>query len=318
MFDYEVKIADSPQEIEKALRLRFEVFKLEMVKGAAGDFDTNLDTDEYDRLCKHLVVIDRSTNEVVGTYRLLVGQDARGRISFYSEKFFDIANIKRLDGQVLELGRSCVRAGYRDQMVINLLWSGIAAYIKERNVKYLFGSVRLTTVDPHEVSAAFDLIKKRYYAQPEFRVMPWPQNAFKGLDEGVEVKGSAAVMRGLPPLIKGYLMLGVKVCGPPAVNPDFGSIVFFILLGIEKMSPSYKKAFLRDIDRTRQLKQLTCYVPDKSSHAVPYHMVVYPLGHNPEPGCELPGTGKTAEGLEFPDYGLLPGFEADIQHKVIP
>lgn len=243
MFDYEIKIATDSSDIEKALRLRFEVFKLEMGNALDRDFNRRLDVDEYDKFCEHLIVIDKSNNQVVGTYRLLFSSKADKRIGFYSEKFFNITNIKKLNKEMLELGRSCVHKDYRDHLVINLLWSGIARYIQEHNVKYLFGSVRLATTDPKEVSMAFNLIRKRYYASPRFRVKPWPQNSFKGLDEDIELKNPREILRQLPALVKGYLRLGVKVCGLPAMNPDFGSVVLFILLDLERMAPSYRRHF---------------------------------------------------------------------------
>ena len=35
----------------------------------------------------------------------------------------------------------------------------------------------------------------------------------------------------LPPLIKGYIRLGAKVCGPPALDADFGVADFFVAAG---------------------------------------------------------------------------------------
>lgn len=243
MFDYEIKIASCPEELEKALRLRFEIFKLELGKGLNRDFDRQLDEDIYDRFCEHLIVTDKSKDQVVGTYRLLLASRVDKKLGFYSEKFFDITKIKRLRGEMLELGQSCVHRDYRNQFVINLLWIGIARYIKDHDVRYLFGSVRLATIDPQEVSETFRLIEDRYFSLPRFRVTPWPETSFKGLDEDIELKNPKQVLNKLPPLVKGYLRLGVKVCGRPALNPDFGSVVLFILLDIEKMTASYRRHY---------------------------------------------------------------------------
>lgn len=243
MFDYEVKIATGNADIDKALRLRFEVFKLEMGKVISRDFDKQLNVDEYDKFCDHLIVIDKNKNLVVGTYRLLPGSNVDKNLGFYSERFFDIANIKKLKGGMLELGRSCVHKDYRDQLVINLLWTGIANYIKEHKVRYLIGSVRLASVEPKEVSMAFSLIKECYYAPSVFRVKPKPENTFGGLIKDIELTNPDEVLKNLPALVKGYLRLGVRVCGEPAINTDLGSVVLFILLDINRMSPAYKRHF---------------------------------------------------------------------------
>jgi putative hemolysin len=48
----------------------------------------------------------------------------------------------------------------------------------------------------------------------------------------------------LPPLLRGYLRLGARVCGPPAHDPDFGAADFLVLLDLEAMDPRYARHFL--------------------------------------------------------------------------
>jgi putative hemolysin len=246
MFDFEIKIASSKEEIQQALRLRYEVFKLEMGSDLSTKDISELETDIYDKFCDHLIVIDKTINKVVGTYRFILGSRVDKKIGFYSERFFDIRNIKKLASgdEVLELGRSCIHKDYRSRPVINLLWSGIAKYVKDHNVKYLFGSVRFLTQDPTEISKIFKFIKERYYSGPKFRVYPKPENKFKGLRENVEIKNPQEIIRNLPPLVKGYLRAGVVVCGEPALNLDLGSVVIFILLDPQKMPSAYKQHYL--------------------------------------------------------------------------
>jgi putative hemolysin len=265
MFDYEVKIAQNKNEFEQALRLRYEVFIQEMGRDANQSKIALLDIDDYDKLSDHLVVIDKTKNKVVGTYRLLLGykiapirkiypdeMELSGKLNtklgFYSEKFFNIENIKKLAGdeEMLELGRSCIHRDYRDRLVINLLWSGISKYIKDHNVRFVFGSVTLGNSDAIsavEVSRVFKLIKKKFYAHQAYRVYPKEAFIFKGLNKNVKVEDYQDIWRSLPPLVKGYLRAGVVVCGPPAVNPAFGSILLFILLDIKNMSAAYKRHF---------------------------------------------------------------------------
>lgn len=246
MIDFEVKLAQSQKEIEDSLKLRYEIFKIEIGSGPKNKEAEGLETDAYDKFCDHLIVIDKTVDKVVGTYRLLLGSKVDKNLGFYSEKFFDINNIKKLawDYEILELGRSCIHKDYRSRAVINLLWSGIAKYVKDNNVRYLFGPVRLLTHDADEVSRTFRFIKENFYADKEFRVVPRPENEFKGLNENIEIENSAQIYRGLPPLIKGYLRVGVKVCGLPALNPSLDSVVILILLDTEKMSEVYRHHYI--------------------------------------------------------------------------
>ena len=246
MFDFEVKIAQNKKEIDAALRLRYEVFKQEMAQYPESADAPELDEDIYDTVCDHLIVIDKMAEKLVGTYRLLRGSKVDGNLQFYSEKIFDLSNIKKLanNHEILELGRSCIHKDYRTGPVINLLWSGIAKYMKDYNIRYLFGSVRLLSNEPKEVSKTFKFIRERFYAGPELRVSPWPKNKFIGLDHKVKAENPAEIFRKLPPLVKGYLRVGVLVCSLPAFNRDLGSVVIFVLLDTQKISPAYRRHFL--------------------------------------------------------------------------
>jgi putative hemolysin len=78
-----------------------------------------------------LIVRDLKSGDVVGTYRLLCGSEARRHGGFYSEKEFDLSRIKVLDGELLELGRSCARKDFRDRALIPLMWEAIAEQVRK-------------------------------------------------------------------------------------------------------------------------------------------------------------------------------------------
>ena len=69
----EVKLAKNLTELDAAMRLRFEIFNLELQEGLVSSYDRGYDTDAYDAYCEHLIVKDLKSDEVVGTYRLLRG-----------------------------------------------------------------------------------------------------------------------------------------------------------------------------------------------------------------------------------------------------
>src|SRR4030095_576444 len=102
MANFEVKIATEPSEIEQAQRLRFQVFNLELNKGLKTSYERGLDIDDFDPYCDHLIVRDLGSGDVVGTYRLMRGSQARRHIGFYSEKECDRSRLKLLDVDVLD------------------------------------------------------------------------------------------------------------------------------------------------------------------------------------------------------------------------
>jgi putative hemolysin len=200
-----------------------------------------LDVDEFDAYCDHLIVRDLKSGDVVGTYRLLRGAQARRHIGFYSEKEFDLSRIKQCDGELMELGRSCARKDFRDRSLLPLMWEAIAEQVRLHRVRYLFGCGSLYTTEPAEVSAIFSLLKNRYYASEVFRVSPVANCRFVGVLNDMPISDEETLFQKLPSLIKGYLRIGAVVCGPPALDQEFGTADFFLLLDFGTLKEEYLK-----------------------------------------------------------------------------
>ena len=120
---YRVKLATGPSEVESALRLRYEVFSVELSEERPPEDPSRLEFDEYDFLCRHLIVIDRLTSKTVGTYRLSSIEDVAGVDRFYAYNEFSIED---LPAAVLrngvEIGRACIAPEHRNSRVLFLLW----------------------------------------------------------------------------------------------------------------------------------------------------------------------------------------------------
>jgi putative hemolysin len=239
MNNFEVKITTDCREIREAQRLRFQVFNLEMNKGLQASYGRGLDCDDFDAICDHLIVRDLKSCEIVGTYRLLLGSRAEKNGGFYSKREFNLENIKQLDGELLELGRSCVRKDFRDKALIFLMWNAIAEYVKEHRVRYLFGCGSLYTTDVSEVSAYFSMLQRKYYAAEMLRVQPMPEFRCESITENSSAAEDDVLFRKLPSLINGYLKLGAVVCGPPAMDREFGTTDVLLLLDMHKLKREY-------------------------------------------------------------------------------
>ncbi|MEM1317941.1 MAG: GNAT family N-acetyltransferase, partial [Pseudomonadota bacterium] len=85
------RLAITPDEVEQAQRLRYDVFVDEMgAYPSADNLRQRRDHDTYDEVCDHLLVIDEEANDrIVGTYRLLPGRK-RGPHGFYTATEFDL------------------------------------------------------------------------------------------------------------------------------------------------------------------------------------------------------------------------------------
>ncbi len=239
----EVKLATSFAEFDAALRLRFEVFNLELQEGLSASYARGYDTDAYDAWCDHLIVKDVLSDAVVGTYRLLRGSVAARQLGFYSENEFDLDQLKRLPGEVLELGRSCVARSHRSFATINLLWSALMQYAEQRGIRYLFGCASLHSAAAAEVEPLYAYLRKHHFAPEECRVHPLEACRMplrETLDEQFDER---LVRRKLPPLLKGYLRAGALVCGAPAFDAEFGTADVLVLMQMEQMATRYQQHY---------------------------------------------------------------------------
>jgi putative hemolysin len=227
-------LARTPADVEDAQRLRYKVFAEEM-QAAIGGRDTGLDVDEFDALCDHLIVRDADTLRVVGTYRILPPDRARALGRRYSDSEFDLSRLEHLLPAAIEVGRSCVHRDYRTGAAILLLWAGLANYMKAGGYRHLIGCASASLADGgHQAARLRDEVQP-YRAGPESQVfprVPFPH-------ERIE-RAAACVM---PPLIKGYLRLGARVCGEPAWDPDFNTADFLIWLSLDRLHPRYARHF---------------------------------------------------------------------------
>jgi putative hemolysin len=236
--NYVARLAQSVEEVRRAQRLRFEVFNLELNEGLVESHFTGLDIDLFDNVCDHLIVEHLATNEIVGTYRLQTGIHAAANIGYYSEREFDFTPYESLRGEMIELGRACVHAEHRNFNLLHLLWRGIARYACERNARFLVGCSSLTSQDPMEGVAMYKQLRGKRLARPKWRTVPHP--AFR-----VDVDLMSASCTPPPKLMRAYLSIGAKICGPPAMDREFGTIDFLTLLDLHALPTIVRAHFLR-------------------------------------------------------------------------
>ncbi|MCX8566711.1 MAG: ornithine-acyl[acyl carrier protein] N-acyltransferase [Glomeribacter sp. 1016415] len=222
-------------EVRAAQRLRYMVFAEELgarVGGAPG-----LDSDEFDAHCDHLLVRDPQTFEIVGTYRVLPPHRAMRLGRLYAQGEFNIEQLAPLRHKMVEVGRSCVHRDYRRGMVIMSLWTGLAEYMLRHGYETMLGCASVSVADGgHFAANLYRTLEAESMTTAQFRAFPRVALPIDSLQTGASVA--------LPPLIKGYLRLGAKICGAPAFDPAFNTADFLTLFNLSEINPRYAKHFL--------------------------------------------------------------------------
>lgn len=230
-----VRLAETAADLRAAQRLRYQIFALEQGAQLSGA-KTGYDADHFDAHCEHLLVFAEGQPEPVATTRFMNSAAAQAAGGFYSEQEFQLDAIRKLPGNLLELGRTCVAAEYRDGSVIAKLWQGLGAYLEQHPVDYIFGCASIAWGDdgamPHALMARF---RGRYMSEAELRVQPR-----LSLPAAASDNVTALV---IPPLLKAYVAMGAKVCGEPYWDEAFQVADLFMLLPIASMDARYKRRF---------------------------------------------------------------------------
>ncbi len=234
---YIVKTATNANEIDELLKLRHRVFMAEL-QGKRKLF--RIELDRLDLACDHLMILDRATGRAVGTYRLLSSLFFE---EFYSEGEFELSQVKELPGIKLELGRACIDIPHRTGPVIQLLWRGIAEYMKKTDARWLLGCSSIQIQDTDAIrNATFAL---RNSGQTEESLGIFPKRGYRPDEFGIDLTtlSGTDTLPELPPLLVTYLKAGAKLGPTPAIDRDFNCIDFFTLLDREAMSPLFKRKF---------------------------------------------------------------------------
>jgi putative hemolysin len=233
---YATRIVREAADVRAAQALRFEVFNLELNEGLDQSHASGLDVDPFDAVCDHLVVEHRPTGRIVGTYRLQTGANAAARLGYYCAQEFRFEVYESMRPETIELGRACVDRQHRNLAVLGLLWKGIADYARENGARYLFGCSSLTAQDPAVGASAYADMCRKHLVAPDLRTSPLP-----AFECSLAQLAEEPVI--IPKLLRAYLTLGAKICGPPALDRHFKTIDYLTLVDLETLHPLAKQRF---------------------------------------------------------------------------
>jgi putative hemolysin len=138
------------------------------------DHGLEIEADDFDRNCEHLMLLDRTrgadlTERLVGVYRIMNRSGAEAAGGFYTASEFDLAPLLATGRPMMELGRSCpaqtLPGGGGD--VLSLASSGAACDAAGCGNSLWDGSFAGT--DPSKFKAPLSLLGREHLAQAALR-----------------------------------------------------------------------------------------------------------------------------------------------------
>jgi putative hemolysin len=251
--DFEVRLAETPSEIERSQALRYRVFYEELSAAPTADMRAKrLDFDDFDGICDHLLVVDLAHSnglpKVVGTYRLLRRSVAMQHEGFYSEREYDLSVLMSVPGEIVELGRSCVDPDYRSRGVMQMLWRGLAAYVREHDIHLMFGCASFPGTDPRDRESQLAYLHHFHLAPRTLRPRALAHH-YVHMDllppSGIDAQAALSEM---PPLIKGYLRVGGFVGDGAVVDHQFNTTDVCVIVKTDQLTQKYDRRYRRSAD----------------------------------------------------------------------
>lgn len=235
---YRVRFAQSAEDLDRILALRYAIFNLELGEGLDGSHANGRDDDGLDGRFHHLMIQSRD-GTVVGTYRMQTAEMAQAGGGWYSDAEFEVGALpESVRAESVEIGRACVAREHRNGRVLSLLWRGLARYLIWNRKRVLFGCCSLTSQDESLGHSVHHHLEATGAVHPTLRVEPV---ASCRLGAGSDQEPPPHV----PALFRAYLDLGAKVLGPPAIDRAFKTIDWLVILDVRELDPGIHRALFR-------------------------------------------------------------------------
>ncbi|MEE2773897.1 MAG: GNAT family N-acyltransferase [Pseudomonadota bacterium] len=236
MRQFSSKISNNAEDVIMAQRFRSEVFR-----GSA----KKRDFDAFDDVCKHVLIRDKQKdNKLVCVFRVLILNSGLEIEESYSAQHYNLDNLKKISGPILELGRFCVCPEYPSGNVIRLAWSLLAKLVLTNKVCFLFGCSSFKGTDEKDYLESFRLLNQKHLAPKDFNPFVKSKNVYyfsKKLEPyALDLKSAK---KNLPPLLRYYLSLGGWVSDHAVKDTDLDTIHVFTGLNVWKIPERKRLAF---------------------------------------------------------------------------
>lgn len=219
---YLARVARGRDDLARAQSLRALCF---------GSQNGALDQDSFDATCTHVLIEDTDTGSLIGCFRLLPFTGAQ-ILHSYSAQFYDLTNLIRFEGPMLELGRFCIHPDLDDPDILRMAWGFLTRWVDQHDVRLLFGCTSFPGAVASLHVDAFSQLFSRHLAPPVWQPRP---KAGERFDFASGLAGYHAdpmrAQAGLPPMLRTYLLMGGWVSDHAVF--DHGLDTMHVFTGVE-------------------------------------------------------------------------------------
>ncbi len=232
---YQARFAETDADLRAAQGLRHAAF---IAGTGAVARPGNLDADEFDAICRHVLVEDQRSGALVCCFRLLPLRDGADIATSYSARYYELSALSAFRGPMVEMGRFCMAPGVHDPDILRVAWGAMTRYVDEEGVEMLFGCSSFHGTDAQDYLDAFAMLKERHLAPKRWLPKVKAPDVFRfarRLRRRPDAKRASLTM---PPLLRTYLLMGGWVSDHAVVDRDLNTLHVFTGLEISAIPPA--------------------------------------------------------------------------------
>lgn len=251
---YGVRFAATQEDLIAAQRLRYLAFVRARGLHHGGvdahsldkhnlepDTSDARDVDRFDAICRHVLIEDRKTGQLLCTFRFLELSDGADISRSYAAQYYGLEALEGFKGRMLEMGRFCVHPELRDPDVLRVAWGAMTAYVDDHGIDLLFGCSSFEGTDWADHADALAMLKHRHIGPKRFLPRVKAPNVFKFAARLRRKPNAKRAALKMPPLLKTYLMMGGWVSDHAVVDRQLGTMHVFTGVEINAIPPARKK-----------------------------------------------------------------------------
>lgn len=232
---YRARRATTRQDIERAQALRAVAFRL----------PCTLDQDPFDDTCRHILIEEVGSDRVVCCFRMLELTGDRISAS-YSAQFYELSALAAYEGRMVEMGRFCLHPDCTDPDILRVAWGAMTRFVDDHGVDLLFGCSSFPGTETSSHLDAFAMLKDRHLAPTRWLPRVKAPDVFRFAARLRRKPDRKKAMRGMPPLLKTYLLMGGWVSDHAVVDRQMNTLHVFTGVEISAI-PEARKRLLRAV-----------------------------------------------------------------------
>ena len=241
---YKARLAESETDVRSCQNLRYLTFI--QTRGLSDNPDPQgIDSDEFDADCRHMMVEDTRTGQLVCCFRMMPLESGADIGRCYSAKYYDLDALRDYSGPLVEMGRFCIHPAWKDPAILRVAWTAMTRFVDDNKVEMLFGCSSFQGVDAEDYSDAFALLSEKHIAPKRWlpRVKA-PKVVLFGRQFKLRPPNMKLALSRMPPLLRTYLVMGGWVSDHAVVDNEMNTLHVFTGVEIARV-PKSRQRLLR-------------------------------------------------------------------------